>query len=414
MMKKLTILALCGPLSLLVACGGDDPAGADVPATCNNGSLDVGEQCDGSNLANTTCAGIAGFTGGVLSCKDCKFVTTGCTQGMSYAGTYEMRATYDFSEFLPDYVRTMNAALKSPGEALLDAISVEIAKRIGLPTMALWVEGILDSAVGTYLDTLNTDEVQKMSTAVSAAVDFTKNITIVGTLTLTAPTTVGGDVQVKETWDELLYKWTYNCTAGAAGCGEFRLPIAGLTGTQTYTGAGMDLNSSIPRITLATSAAPRIFQVPYNEIIKSYYEKVIIPKITGNENTTSLEGLVTWLIDCPTLASRIATSDDTSDNDATKYSGVGVPLDTTILNTLCAAATGAMGAKLSEELTAAIDLGTIKVSGFGEGKLVDSDGDKKADSISGGVLTNVISLIPKSGGSSTDVTPDGSFTATRK
>lgn len=53
--------------------------GCTVAQTCGNGSIDPGEQCDGGNLNNQTCAGL-GFTSGTLGCTaGCVFDTSGCT-----------------------------------------------------------------------------------------------------------------------------------------------------------------------------------------------------------------------------------------------------------------------------------------------------------------------------------------------
>jgi hypothetical protein len=47
-------------------------------ATCGNGQLDRGEQCDGTNLFGRTCETL-GFTGGELACRpDCLFDNSGC------------------------------------------------------------------------------------------------------------------------------------------------------------------------------------------------------------------------------------------------------------------------------------------------------------------------------------------------
>jgi len=408
-MKRLSVLALCAPLSLLAACGSDSPSG--VPATCNNGVLDVGEACDGSNLANTTCAGIAGFTGGVLTCKDCKFVTTACTAGISYEGTYELRSTYDLSSFLPDYVTTLNIALKNPGNYLLDEIAGQLVNND--PTLTLLVKSLLGVYMGNYFASLNSPAVQKMSAAVNAAVDFSKAVTVVSTVKLTAPTTVGGDVQVQENWTELLYTWNYGCTASDTACKEHRLPMSGLTDTQTYVGAGLDLNSSVPRIKLASLAAPRAFSAPYKDIIKDFYEKVIIPKVTGDPTTTTIPALMIWLIDCPGVAADIAKSDDASDTNSNAYSGLGFAINVSVIQTACVFGVNSLGTKLDASLTAALDLGAVNVSGYGEGKLVDSNADKKVDSITDGVWSGMISLVPTTGTTMT-ISTDGTFTATHK
>jgi hypothetical protein len=46
---------------------------------CGNGTIDSGEQCDGSNLGGNNCTTIGmGFAGGTLACDDCAFDVTQC------------------------------------------------------------------------------------------------------------------------------------------------------------------------------------------------------------------------------------------------------------------------------------------------------------------------------------------------
>lgn len=54
-------------------------AGCFAPQTCGNGTLDAGEECDGSNLGGATCSS-EGFFGGTLSCNsNCTLNTSQCT-----------------------------------------------------------------------------------------------------------------------------------------------------------------------------------------------------------------------------------------------------------------------------------------------------------------------------------------------
>ncbi len=49
------------------------------PNLCGNGTIDAGEECDGSNLNNTSCTTL-GFSAGIVSCSaSCAFVTAQCT-----------------------------------------------------------------------------------------------------------------------------------------------------------------------------------------------------------------------------------------------------------------------------------------------------------------------------------------------
>jgi len=49
-----------------------------APSYCGDGTIEAGEDCDGTSLNDATCASL-GFTGGVLACAPgCSFDTTGC------------------------------------------------------------------------------------------------------------------------------------------------------------------------------------------------------------------------------------------------------------------------------------------------------------------------------------------------
>ncbi|MBN2722681.1 MAG: SUMF1/EgtB/PvdO family nonheme iron enzyme, partial [Deltaproteobacteria bacterium] len=57
---------------------------------CGNGSVESVEDCDGNNLDNATCGGMGFYGGGNLSCSDvCKFDTSGCLGGYCGNGTVE-------------------------------------------------------------------------------------------------------------------------------------------------------------------------------------------------------------------------------------------------------------------------------------------------------------------------------------
>jgi hypothetical protein len=54
---------------------------ATVNPVCDNGVIESGEQCDGSNLGGASCVSL-GFSGGTLSCNsNCTFNTSQCTSG---------------------------------------------------------------------------------------------------------------------------------------------------------------------------------------------------------------------------------------------------------------------------------------------------------------------------------------------
>lgn len=56
-----------------------DASSSGGPLPCGNGMIDEGEDCDGANLGDATCAS-RGFPGGELACGDaCTFDDSGCT-----------------------------------------------------------------------------------------------------------------------------------------------------------------------------------------------------------------------------------------------------------------------------------------------------------------------------------------------
>jgi hypothetical protein len=76
----------------------DTSGDTDVPMTCDGGSIDAGEACDGSDLGAQTCVS-QGFTGGTLACTDsCQFDTSGCFS-CAPAGFDDDAAAWS----LPDY-----------------------------------------------------------------------------------------------------------------------------------------------------------------------------------------------------------------------------------------------------------------------------------------------------------------------
>ena len=52
---------------------------AHVPATCGNGLIDPGEECDGTDLGGNDCRSVGYPGGGTLACvDDCTFLTVDC------------------------------------------------------------------------------------------------------------------------------------------------------------------------------------------------------------------------------------------------------------------------------------------------------------------------------------------------
>jgi hypothetical protein len=63
---------------------------AEAGAKCGNGTIDTGEDCDGTKLNSKTCKDVSmsTFTGGTLKCSatTCKFDTSSCTKAMTGTG----------------------------------------------------------------------------------------------------------------------------------------------------------------------------------------------------------------------------------------------------------------------------------------------------------------------------------------
>ena len=68
-----------GELACNMDCTFDETDCANLPDTCGDGMIDDGEECDGGELGGQTC-GDAGFVAGVLGCTDsCTLDTSGCS-----------------------------------------------------------------------------------------------------------------------------------------------------------------------------------------------------------------------------------------------------------------------------------------------------------------------------------------------
>lgn len=94
----MSVLIVAG---LVAACGAQDDSdqssesakkpgpGGPGGKTCGNGTIDTGEQCDGRNLNDATCATatMGARPSGKLGCsKSCTFNTKGCKAGPGGAG----------------------------------------------------------------------------------------------------------------------------------------------------------------------------------------------------------------------------------------------------------------------------------------------------------------------------------------
>ena len=68
-----------GTIACNATCSGVDTSGCQAPPGCGDGTLNEGEQCEGSNLGSFSCQAL-GFAGGTLSCNDnCSINTAACT-----------------------------------------------------------------------------------------------------------------------------------------------------------------------------------------------------------------------------------------------------------------------------------------------------------------------------------------------
>jgi hypothetical protein len=78
-LRNLFILSLFASLSLVLAACDDDEEKKSNP--CGNGVLDPGEECDGTNLNQKTCADVvSNRPSGALACSaTCTFDTSQCT-----------------------------------------------------------------------------------------------------------------------------------------------------------------------------------------------------------------------------------------------------------------------------------------------------------------------------------------------
>lgn len=75
-----------------------EPVPEPEPPSCGDGSVDPGEECDASNLAGQTCAGL-GFSSGTLSCTpNCAFDTAACVAATCDPdGTYRLSSPINYN-----------------------------------------------------------------------------------------------------------------------------------------------------------------------------------------------------------------------------------------------------------------------------------------------------------------------------
>lgn len=76
-MKRLSLLCAVGLLFVWPGCGSKS-AGSALPV-CGNGETELGEECDGEDLADETCETLGLGTGTLACAGDCTFDVTGCS-----------------------------------------------------------------------------------------------------------------------------------------------------------------------------------------------------------------------------------------------------------------------------------------------------------------------------------------------
>lgn len=125
---------------LLIACRDANTRRVDPPPVipdpkCGDGNIDMGEDCDGSNMGTGTCQSL-GFDTGQLVCADCKYSTTLCTKrcgnGVLDLGEacdkdlgLEPCATWGYVECTQDCLEDSRHCVSQPFEA---APSLELTK----------------------------------------------------------------------------------------------------------------------------------------------------------------------------------------------------------------------------------------------------------------------------------------------
>jgi hypothetical protein len=118
-----------------------------VSATCGNGGVEPGEDCDGAELDGQTCAGLdLGFTGGTLGCAaTCRFDASQCTS--------DSAVTINELESIDDKIELHNsgaAVAEVSGWILTDA-SVGPAYDPALDTGKLLFPAASSLAAGEFL-----------------------------------------------------------------------------------------------------------------------------------------------------------------------------------------------------------------------------------------------------------------------
>ncbi len=80
-----------------------DTSGCTLPV-CENGALEPGEQCEGTNLGGATCTSIGGFVGGTLACDqpNCTYDTSACIAPGCGNGILEIGEQCDDGDLDPD------------------------------------------------------------------------------------------------------------------------------------------------------------------------------------------------------------------------------------------------------------------------------------------------------------------------
>lgn len=81
----------CTDAGKIQSCGTGNYCSANVcKPYCGDGAVNNGEECDGTNLGGNTCVSL-GYSGGTLSCSQCKLVKSGCTSASTSTGIQSAR-----------------------------------------------------------------------------------------------------------------------------------------------------------------------------------------------------------------------------------------------------------------------------------------------------------------------------------
>ena len=397
-MKKLASLLLSLPLCFLVACGDDNPSGGkcegdeceDIPATCGNGVVDAGEDCDGTLLGTGKCGDADGYAGDAskLKCSmSCKYDYSNCDKVMKIAGNYDVVTTMDFGDLVPAKVNQAVQMLKNPKTTVKNLIKDQVCSLYGNGTtcqelnstnymlyLTAWatVEMLLNDAQNGLLDSYMTTfmEVEEVAALIGAATSLDEaihNLAILSTLELSQKKGSADTVTLKETIKAANIKLTYD---GCTSCSDKQIDLGLSNKPISYEGTTKNLTAAKPTITLGSDTKRREFTLKYGDLIMKAINEALIPTVTGKSDVTSISGLLNIIIDCNEIDRALASLSSTVKN---------------VISTLCPTVKSVGGSLLTSELTKLVDLGEVTFTGnIPDAEFVASQADaKRAEKITG-------------------------------